>query len=314
MGLFKKIFGSSDDKKPKTNSESEKRIAGPNDWLAIAHRQIEEGDYELGINLLKELEEEIPNNYNMYYLLGVAYQRTDNFVLAEINYKKAIDLKPNHFDAFLGLGITFQKQSQFSEAIKCLEEAINIDRNFVDAYNSLGYTYKLKGDIQKAIEVYTNGIDVLFENIYYHILNNQEFIDEEIVAEKFKVDRWFETATKTIVQYAGKDGFVKIRFPTPETVVNLKENNPYGSKLFIDNGDVRTILPNMNNNFADKLSLNIQYANFMNNIGTIYLELGDTELARDYVIEAIIFTPKNVEFLPPLYNLDILTNEKKNGI
>ena len=271
--------------------------------LDEAHRLLGSGQIENGISILRELAKEVKNDSNIYYLLGYAYRETNKFKLAEENFKKAIIVNPKHYTSFLGLGITYQKQSKFQEAIEYIEQAININQYSEDAYNSLGYTYKLKGDIQKAIEVYSNGINVLFDNIYDHIYNNQEFVDEEIVAEYFKADMWFETATKIIMQYAGKDGLEKIQFPTPETVVKIKENNPYGSKLFTDNGNIRTILPNMLNNFALKLSWNTVYANFMNNIGVIYLQLNEKKMARDYFIEAIIFTPENVEFLPPLYNL-----------
>ena len=271
--------------------------------LDVALRLIDSGQPENAITILKELKEETPNDSNIYYLLGYSYREANKFKLAEENYKKSIKIAPKQYASFFGLGITYQKQSKFRKALKYIKKAININQYYVNAYNSLGYTYKLKGDAKKAIESYSKGINVLFDNIYDHILNNQEFIDEEIVAEKFNAEMWFETAMKIITQYARKDGFEKIRFPTPETVVELKENNPYGSKLFIDDGNIRTILPNMLNNFANKLSGNIAYANLLNNLGVIYVQLNKKDLARDYFIEAIIFTPEDVEFPLPLYHL-----------
>jgi len=74
--------------------------------------------------------------------------------------------------------------------------------------------------------------------------------------------------------------------------------------LLIDDGDIRSILPNMLNNFADKLSWNIRYANFLNNIGVVLLEMDEKEKAKQYFNEAIIFTPENVDFPNPIYNLD----------
>jgi tetratricopeptide (TPR) repeat protein len=268
--------------------------------LNEAYRLIQNGLYDESINILLELASNY-RDFNISYLLGVAYQRTNNYILAERYYNDVILIKPDHYSAYLGLGITYQKQSKFSEAINSIEKTISINNSFEDAYNSLGYTYKLKGDYNKAIDIYQKGIEVLFDNIYHYINKNKEFVEEETVEDKFKADLWFETAIKTIVKNASNDGIDKVRFPTPETVENIRESNPYGSELFIDDGEVRSILPNMLNNFADKLSRDIQYANFLNNIGVVLLAID--EKARPYFIEAIIFTPKNVDFQNPINNL-----------
>jgi tetratricopeptide (TPR) repeat protein len=271
--------------------------------LNEANKLIQNGLYAESIEILNDLALSY-QDFNISYLLGVAYQRTDNFKQAEKNYNDAIRLKQDHYYAYLGLGISFQKQGKFNEAINSIENAIKINRYFDDAYNSLGFTFKLKGDFNKAIEIYKMGIEVLFDNVYNFIIKNKEFIDDTNVANKFNADLWFETASKIISQNAGADGIEKLRFPTPETVVNLRNNNSYGNELFIDEGKTRSILPNMLNNFADKLSWNIRYANFLNNIGVIFLELDENKIARQYFIEAIIFTPEGVDFQNPINNLE----------
>jgi tetratricopeptide (TPR) repeat protein len=275
----------------------------PEQKLNEAHELIQSGLYADSIKILNELATS-SQDFNISYLLGVAYQRTDNFILAEKNYKDSIRLKSDHFDAYLGLGITYQKQGKFNDAINSIENALRINRFFDDAYNSLGFTYKLKGDFNKAIATYQLGLEILFDNIYNFINKNKEFIDDSTVANKFNTSLWFETASKVISQNASSDGMEKLRFPTPETVENLRTNNLYGNELYIDDGHTRSILPNMLNNYADKLSWNIRYANFLNNIGVIYLEMDEKKKAKQYFIEAILFTPENVNFQNPIINLE----------
>ena len=275
----------------------------PEQKLNEAHKLIQSGLYADSIKILNELATSC-QDFNVSYLLGVAHQRTNNFILAEKNYKDSIRLKSDHFDAYLGLGITFQKQGKFNDAINSIENALRINRFFEDAYNSLGFTYQLKGDFNKAIEAYQLGIEVLFYNVYHFINKNKEFVEEETVADKFKANLWDEMVLKTIVKKAADDGIESIRLPTAETVIKLRENNPYGNELFVDDGDARTILPNMFNNFADKLSWNIRYANFLNNIGEIFLDIDEKKRAKQYFIEAILFTPENVEFQNPITNLE----------
>lgn len=268
-----------------------------------AHKLIQNGFYSESIEILSDLAVS-HQDFNLSYLLGVAYQRIDDFNQAEKNYNDAIKLKQDHYDAFLGLGITYQKQGRFNEAIISIENAININRFFDDAYNSLGLTYKMKGDFKKAIEIYKMGIEILFDNVYNFINQNREFIEDSNVAKKINSNLWFETASKIIAQNAGTDGIEKLNFPTPETVEHLRKKNLYGNELFIDEGKTRSILPNMLNNFADKLSWNLRYANFLNNIGVIFLELDERLNARQYFMEAIIFTPDGYNFQNPINNLE----------
>jgi len=268
-----------------------------------AHILIEKGLYAESIPILSDLALNY-QNFNVSYLLGFAYQRTDNFNQAEKYYNDAIRLKQDHCHAYLGLGICYQKQGKFTEAINFIENAIKINRYFDDAYNSLGYTYKLIGDFNKAIEIYKRGIEVLFDNVYHFIIKNKEFVEEEAVVDKFKTNLWDEMLLKTILHKAAEDGLKSICLPTPETATKLRENNPYGTELYFDEGDNRTILPNFINNFADKLSRNIRYANILNNIGMVLLELDELKMAREYFIEAIVFTPEHVEFLNPINNLE----------
>ena len=278
--------------------------------LNEAWELVQAGLYDEAINILLELESN-STNFNVSYLLGTSYRRIDNFVLAEKYYLDAIEAKPDYDSAYLGLGITYQKQLRFTEAINSIEKAISINRFNDDAYNSLGFTYKLKGDFDKAMEAYNRGGEVLFDNIYWYINENNEFVDEATVEEKFEAGIWFKMAHQTILQNANKDGIKKISIPTGETVVKLRKNNPYGNVLFYDDGDVRYILPNMFNNFADKLSWNLQYATLLNNIGVILLEWSEKEKAKEYFIESIIFTPKNIEYSSPIQYLAYINNEEK---
>jgi tetratricopeptide (TPR) repeat protein len=266
------------------------------------------------LRVLKFLNELVTSfqDFNISYLLGVAYQRTGNYMQAEKNYNDAIRLKSNHFDAYLGIGITYQKLGKFDDAIKSIENAIKINRFFDDAYNSLAFTYKLKGDFNKAIEVYQIGLEILFDNVYNFITKNKEFIDESTVAKKFNAELWIEIASKVIAQNASSDGIEKLRFPTADTFDNISKKYHYGNEIYIDDEHTRSILPNMLNNYADKLSWNIRYANFLNNIGVIYLEMNEKKLAKQYFIEAILFTPENVDFHNPIVNLDVRIQTKVN--
>jgi len=263
---------------------------------------INEGLIDEAIKILSKLELEQPNDYNVNYLLAITYRKEGVFLLAEAYFLKAIEINKNHLDAYLGLGITYQIQSRYEEAINFIKKSIDIDKHNADSYNSLGYTYKLLGDTEKALEEYNKCIKVLFNNLYHHINRLKDFVPEEKVISKMgrESEKWFMFSIETITKNAGKDGFMKLQFPTAETAEKINKKNDYGSELFIDEGGVRSVLPNMINNFAYKLSENIFYANLLSNIGAAYAQIENWGMARSYFIEAVLFTPENIEFTAPI--------------
>lgn len=258
-----------------------------------------------GISLLKKINLEFPDDSYVNYMLGYAYRQNNQLDNSVFHFAEAIKINNEYDSAYVGIGVTLQKLLRFDEAIKYLEQAISINPYNDDAYNSLGYTHILNSEPEFAIEKYIKGIEILFHKIYNHIdsTENREYIPDDMVNEKFKVDNWFSIAIQIITYHAGQDGMENIQMPTDETAIRLSENNIYGNNIYIDDKQSRKILPNMFNNFADKLSWNITYSNFMSNIGFAYLRLEEKEMAKKYFIESILFIPEKDDFQLPFMGL-----------
>jgi tetratricopeptide (TPR) repeat protein len=68
---------------------------------------IEDKDYKKANDLLIALAEADPNNESVLFVLGVTYERDENFVDAERVYTKAIELNPSYYDARYNLARLF---------------------------------------------------------------------------------------------------------------------------------------------------------------------------------------------------------------
>jgi len=94
------------------------------------------------INEAKEICFEIlksePNNFNVYYLLGVIAFQTKNYIKSDELISKAIEINPKNSEFYNFKGIALVHQNKFEEAIESWTKAIEIDSNSLDAYNNRG--------------------------------------------------------------------------------------------------------------------------------------------------------------------------------
>jgi glycosyltransferase involved in cell wall biosynthesis len=127
-------------------------------------------DDDLGIALLKEglaLLNLIdnPDSQNLilcelYYHLGLAYQKNANWDLAQKAYKQVIDLAvPNivKLSAYLNLGNIYQELNQ-KEAIAYFQTVTQIAPDFAQGYFNYGISLKSSGLFSQAIAAYQKAI------------------------------------------------------------------------------------------------------------------------------------------------------------
>jgi len=114
------------------------------------------GQYEKALSKLSVLASKHKKNWNLYYMIGVAYKGLE----------------------------------EFGEAVEYFCEAINLGGNDVDLYNELGICLYTIGNINEAIEVFTRAIEqypndykLLFNRgLMYVQLGNMEEAKEDIYA------------------------------------------------------------------------------------------------------------------------------------
>lgn len=97
-----------------------------------------------------------------YIILGNKASDEGNFILAEENYRKAIDLNPNYVDAFINLGILLDTdKNRRQEAEENYRKAIELNPNESTAYYNLGILLgKDETRLQDAEKSYVKAIEL----------------------------------------------------------------------------------------------------------------------------------------------------------
>jgi tetratricopeptide (TPR) repeat protein len=93
------------------------------DPLADAQSQLDAGHPQQAIVILKDLLDSNPDNYGVWFDLGVAYGVAGQNGEAAAAFRKVLSLEPKLYEAQLNLGLLLLKQKQYAEAQDLLAKA-----------------------------------------------------------------------------------------------------------------------------------------------------------------------------------------------
>jgi Flp pilus assembly protein TadD len=116
---------------------------------------LELGQYQQGIELLKIVVDEAPTLTAPRIDLGIAYHRSGDLQLAEENLLQALELNPDHPIAHNEMGIIYRKTGRFPEARASYETALAVYPGYHFARRNLAVLCDLYlADLQCALENY----------------------------------------------------------------------------------------------------------------------------------------------------------------
>ncbi|MBW1644582.1 MAG: protein kinase, partial [Deltaproteobacteria bacterium] len=126
-----------------------------------------------------------------YAANGKKYIEDKNYNKAIDNLKKVLGSDPNDFNAYYLLGLAYQKKGNFDESITHYKKAIDINKSFAPSYKGLAEAYEEKGELEQAVS-YNEKYIQLFPNE-----ENAEQIREKLTALKINTDSDAEEVKKT---------------------------------------------------------------------------------------------------------------------
>ena len=109
---------------------------------------------------IERLLDDYQGSFVLYNLKGAVSLSHGNFLDAEFNFKKAIELKADDQNANNNLGIVLKEQGKIDEAILVFERALEINSQFPEALNNLGHAHIKKGNIPDAAEKLIMAINI----------------------------------------------------------------------------------------------------------------------------------------------------------
>ena len=131
------------------------------DWLNKASALSDGKKYTDPLKVIEYLNHAIklqPDDAEMYYNRGVAYDNLGQYQPAIMDYSQAIRLKPDYADAYYNRGTLYNEIGRYQQAIDDFNQAIRLKPNDAEAYHNRGFAYDRLDKPLQAIEEYNQAI------------------------------------------------------------------------------------------------------------------------------------------------------------
>lgn len=128
-----------------------------------------------------------PDNAELLYNLGIAYEKLKQFDKAENAYIRAIEISPET-DFFYNLGIAFMEQEKYDEAIPVFHKVIEVEPNDSNCFFNLALCHFKKGEFHIALEHFQKTVRLNDKDLFAHFYIGNIFKDagiNDLAIEKF---------------------------------------------------------------------------------------------------------------------------------
>ena len=136
----------------------------------LADLLVEEKKYKKAITIYVQAIKHEPNDAQMYYNLGIAYSRMNEFSLAKECFKKTVEVDSNYYNAFYRLGQISLLYRDIESAEKYFLESIYGETE-TKSYYQLAKIYMIKNNKPKAATNINSAIQLDYK--YYKIATEE---------------------------------------------------------------------------------------------------------------------------------------------
>ena len=205
-----------------------------------------------------------PYDPEIYLCLGNNFHRLEKLDEAELNFKKALNLKPSYLPALYNLGLILNKKQRFDDSIPFFKKVINLKPDFANGYYSLGLAQFNLGKLDSAIINLKKATNLKPE--YPQAFFNLGIVMREL-GRKIEALEYFQQSINLKKDYIRAYNLLG---------VTHKELGQYDEAL---------------KNFQKAINLDPNYVEAFNNLGNTLKELGRFEESNFYFRKAIDLKP-----------------------
>jgi len=211
---------------------------------------------------LKEYDEALKRNPHVppvHLNKGIVFLRKKEYEKAEKEFRKELEINPIEDKAYNNLSAIYRLRGLYDQAIESAQKAVEIKPYYPEAYMNLALAYQMKGDYQKAKDELRLGMK-----------NVKPFFDAnlllgEIFQEEGKLDSALTEYQKILDQSSAQKDII------------------YDLEILFSKGDPYNL-----ENLGTRAK-----AHF--NLGTIYVQQGEINLAESHLRTAIALKPDFAE-------------------
>ena len=128
------------------------------------------GEYQEAIEFFMKVAEQFPENFEVYYNLGLSHLKNGQVDEAISALEKTKELKPDLVEAHFALGECYFSAGNKEEALLCFSGAIDCQPENARAHFNLGITHYKYDEAEEAVESFEKSIelDPTYASAYYH--------------------------------------------------------------------------------------------------------------------------------------------------
>ena len=106
-----------------------------------------------------------PEDAELFYNLGIVYEKLKKFDKAKEVYQKAIEISPEE-DFYYNLGEVLVDLQEWDEAEKCFKKVLQTDANDGNCYFNLGLCYYNKEQKNQALDCFQKAVNINPKDVY----------------------------------------------------------------------------------------------------------------------------------------------------
>ncbi len=141
----------------------------PSDLKEIYRRKAqladERGDSSGSVLFMERAVALEPEDRDLLYLLGVAYEKNKNLEDAMNTYQKVIEIRPDHVKAHYRVGFIYFRRQEFEEAIAAFEKALSLEPGSADILFRLGQAYDRLQKHEIAVTLFNRAVEIDAEHL-----------------------------------------------------------------------------------------------------------------------------------------------------
>lgn len=126
----------------------------PDGWIGAASIHYDRNRFDEAIKLLTEANKFVHEEFRIYFLLGISYQRLHQDIEAASVLEKAIQLNDKSVDALSALGLVYDEMNRLEDSDSMYERALRLDPKNHLVLNNYGYSLSTRGiQLQRALKM-----------------------------------------------------------------------------------------------------------------------------------------------------------------
>jgi tetratricopeptide (TPR) repeat protein len=159
-----------DDSSALQNYQKVKQLtpSNPDGWVGVASVYYDKNQFEEAARILNEAKKVVPEEFRVYFLLGITYQRMHKTIDAASSLEKAIQLNDKSVEALSSLGIVYDEMKRHEDSDSVYERALRLDPNNHLVLNNYGYSLAERGiQLDRAMKMSKEAVTQQPENQSY---------------------------------------------------------------------------------------------------------------------------------------------------